>query len=176
VTNPLRIPCRRARASRAGPWLRSRVGLFTVTGAFALTATVAGADILADRLSDRRISSASVIQLGSFNDPLTLGSTDDEARRFNLSEEFAPLSVITATRADRRAAAASLRAEHRGRSDAFRQFIRPDPGHAVGGVASFDTIVPTPNDPFVVLRWTWGSDVVALALPIAGVGLDHHGS
>jgi hypothetical protein len=204
VANPLRMPPRRVRVPRAGPRLRSRVGLFTAAGAFALVATVAGADALADRLSDRRISSATTTQLGGLTtqireagwttmdahsidsnggfptpaqmmpgapagdemrlgDRVTLTNTSTEAHRFNLSEEFALLLGVTTP----------VRSPH---SDKFGQLNRLNPESAVDGVVYLDTIVPAPGDPPLVLRWTRGGDVAQLALPIGGVGVDHHGS
>lgn len=184
MTNPLRIPRRPARVPRAGPRLRSRVGLLTVAGAFALTATVVGADILADRLSDRR-SSATVAQLGGPTARLTLVNTSDEGRRFNLSKDFALLSGLTSAARpphpnSRRLASLAdsdaVRLAGMAGADTLSQLNRLNPGGAIDAVIYFDTIVPMPGDPPLVLRWSRSGDVDRLALPIGGVGIDHHGS
>ena len=188
MATPLRIPCRLVRVPRAGPWLRQRVGLFTVASAFAFATTVMGADILADRLSDRRHAGSTMVQLGSLTTPLTLGSTADETRRFNVSDEFALLSgavdaswpaIMRAgqqvTSAGLRATLLSVRVDHRGRSDRFSQFNGAQSGDAVGGVDCSDGLAPT-EGPLFVLRWTRAGEVVRLALPRGGVGIDHHGS
>jgi len=145
-----------------------------------------GADILADRLSDRRNLGPTVAQLSGLTTRLTLGSTGDEVRRFNVSDEFALLSGATAASrpasmglraasSSLRAASASLRMDRKGQSERFSQFIGARPGDAVGGVDCTDALAPT-DGPFFVLRWTRGGDVVRLALPRGGNGIDHHGS
>jgi len=166
VATPLRIPCRLVRVPRAGPWLRQRVGLFTVASAFAFATTVMGADILADRLSDRRHAGSTMVQLGSLTTPLTLGSTADETRRFNVSDEFALLSG---------AVDASWPAIMRAGQQVTSAGLRAQSGDAVGGVDCSDGLAPT-EGPLFVLRWTRAGEVVRLALPRGGVGIDHHGS
>lgn len=176
--NPMRIS-RRPAATRAGPGLGPRLGLFIAAGALALIATLGGADLLADRVSDRRTSNASVAQLEGLTAQLTqvappgdamrlgvrltLVNTSPEAGRFNLSEELAALSGADAT----------ARVAHQ---DTFGLLSRLDPDTTVDGIAYLDTIVPSPSDPPRILRWPCDEDVTERAIPVGGSGIEHHGS
>jgi hypothetical protein len=97
--------------------------------------------------------------------PLTLVNTSEDARQFNLLDEFFLAG-------GRNKAARPLH------SDTFGQLARLAPGSAVDGVLYFDTEVPSPSDPPLYLGWRRDGAEARIAVPLMGDRPDHeqHGS
>jgi hypothetical protein len=87
--------------------------------------------------------------------PVTLRNTSGQPQRFNPAEEFALVGGVGGDPV----------LPH---SDTFGQLTRLNPDSAVEGVLYFDTLVPTPTDPPLTLRWSRGGDTVSLTIPLGG--------
>jgi hypothetical protein len=84
---------------------------------------------------------------------LTLLNTDDRVIEFNLADEFVLVG-------------GTIDGAVRPHSDTFGLLDRLTPGSAVNGVLYFDTVVPAPTDPPLVLRWTRDGETVDLGVPL----------
>jgi hypothetical protein len=84
---------------------------------------------------------------------LTLLNTKDGLIEFNLVDEFVLVG-------------GTIDGAVRLHSDTFGLLDRLTPGSAVNGVLYFDTVVPAPADPPLVLRWTRDGETTDLSVPL----------
>jgi hypothetical protein len=95
--------------------------------------------------------------------PLTLTNTSPQTRQFNLLEEFSLVGGATASPV-------------RLHSDTFGLLSRLGPGTAVSGVLYFDTTVPGPAEPPLLLRWHRGGESIDLVVSMSGASPASHPS
>jgi hypothetical protein len=84
---------------------------------------------------------------------VTLVNTTDGTQEFNLADEFA---LTGGVESEPRPISA----------DSIGNLPRLGPGAAIDGVLYFDIVVPTPEDPPLLLQWTRDGDTVLLEVPM----------